>query len=154
MKLRINLNEAKAVDPKKVAADKKKVADKKKADDKKAADKKKVEDKKAADKKKADAKKKQLKEALRPMIAKMLKENFNEMSHDDNLEEMDLSALGISGADLETLKDAAPILGTILGVGGTFMVSYIKALRAAKTPEEKERLKKALSSQISKSKGH
>lgn len=56
-------------------------------------------------------------------------------------------------AEMDLLQQAAPILGTILGVGGTFIASYVKALKSAKTPKEKEELNKALRNQINKSKG-
>jgi hypothetical protein len=56
-------------------------------------------------------------------------------------------------SEMDLLQQAAPILGTILGVGGTFLASYVKALKSAKTPEEKEKLNQALRNQMNKSKG-
>jgi hypothetical protein len=56
-------------------------------------------------------------------------------------------------SEMDLLQQAAPILGTILGVGGTFLASYVKALKSAKTPKEKEELNKALRNQMNKSKG-
>jgi len=51
------------------------------------------------------------------------------------------------------LADAAPILATLLGVGGTLAASIIADLRKAKTPEEKKQVLQSVASQISKSKG-
>lgn len=70
------------------------------------------------------------------METKVAEEDINEISS-----EMDL------------LQQAAPILGTILGVGGTFLATYVKALKSAKTPEEKEKLKQDIRNQMNKSKG-
>ena len=105
MKIRINLTEVKTpVDPKKAAADKK-AADKKAADKKaaakEAADKKAEEKEKAAEKKKAADKKAKLKESLRPMIAKMIKENngFGATVEEEGLQEDALNEV-----DMETLK--------------------------------------------------
>ena len=56
-------------------------------------------------------------------------------------------------SEMDLLQQAAPILGTILGVGGTFLASYVKALKSAKTPEEKKKLNQALRNQMNKSKG-
>lgn len=56
-------------------------------------------------------------------------------------------------SEMDLLQQAAPILGTILGVGGTFLATYVKALKSAKTPEEKEKLKQAIRNQMNKSKG-
>jgi hypothetical protein len=70
MKIRISLTEAKkAVDPKKVAVDKKEEA--KKVADKKKDDKKKVEDKKKK------ATKAKLKESLYPLVMKLINESKN-----------------------------------------------------------------------------
>lgn len=51
------------------------------------------------------------------------------------------------------LADAAPILATLLGVGGTLAISIVNDLRKAKTPEEKKQVLQSLASQINKSKG-
>ncbi len=51
------------------------------------------------------------------------------------------------------LADAAPILATLLGVGGTLAASIIADLRKAKTPEEKKQVLQSVANQISKSKG-
>jgi hypothetical protein len=51
------------------------------------------------------------------------------------------------------LADAAPILATLLGVGGSIAAALVSDLRKAKTPEEKKRVLQNVSSQISKSKG-
>jgi hypothetical protein len=51
------------------------------------------------------------------------------------------------------LADAAPILATLLGVGGTLAASIINDLRKAKTPEEKKQVLQSVAGQISKSKG-
>jgi hypothetical protein len=52
----------------------------------------------------------------------------------------------------DLLNDLMPILGTILGVGGTFAVMFYNALKG-KSKEEKEQILKQISSQISNSKG-
>jgi hypothetical protein len=51
------------------------------------------------------------------------------------------------------LADAAPILATLLGVGGSIAAALVSDLRKAKTPEEKKQILQSLSSQISRSKG-
>jgi hypothetical protein len=51
------------------------------------------------------------------------------------------------------MADAAPILATLLGVGGTLAASIINDLRKAKTPEEKKQVLQSVAGQISKSKG-
>ena len=71
-------------------------------------------------------------------------------AEDLELVEGDLNEIS---SEMDLLQQAAPILGTILGVGGTFLASYVKALKSAKTPKEKEELNKALRNQINKSKG-
>ena len=107
MKIRINLTEVKApVDPKKAAADKK-AADKKAADKKAAA--KLAAEKKAEDKEKEAKKKAKLKESLRPMITKMIKENNGfgaslEGLEEDTLEEVDMQLINDIVA---TISDAA-----------------------------------------------
>ncbi len=52
------------------------------------------------------------------------------------------------------LADAAPILATLLGVGGTLAAAIVSDLRKAKTPEEKKQVLQSISNQISKSKGY
>ncbi len=49
--------------------------------------------------------------------------------------------------------DAAPILATLLGVGGSLAAAIISDLRKAKTPEEKKKVLQSVSAQISRSKG-
>jgi hypothetical protein len=51
------------------------------------------------------------------------------------------------------MADAAPILATLLGVGGSLAAAIISDLRKAKTPEEKKRVLQSVAGQISKSKG-
>jgi hypothetical protein len=51
------------------------------------------------------------------------------------------------------MADAAPILATLLGVGGSLAAAIINDLRKAKTPEEKKRVLQSVAGQISKSKG-
>jgi hypothetical protein len=51
------------------------------------------------------------------------------------------------------MADAAPILATLLGVGGSIAAALINDLRKAKTPEEKKRVLQSVAGQISKSKG-
>jgi type II secretory pathway component PulF len=51
------------------------------------------------------------------------------------------------------LADAAPILATLLGVGGTLAAAIVSDLRKAKTPEEKKQVLQSLASQINRSKG-
>jgi len=145
MKIRINLTEAKApVDPKKAAADKK-AADKKAADKKaaakKVADKKAEEKEKAAEKKKALDKKAKLKESLRPMIAKMIKENngFGNSLEEEGLQEdmLDESTMEIVNQAMQSFSDIAEhgsvqtkVLGQVLqalGVAG-MSIPVIKAI--------------------------
>jgi hypothetical protein len=75
----------------------------------------------------------------------------------DDMEEMETKVaeggLDEISSEMDLLQQAAPILGTILGVGGTFLATYVKALKSAKTPEEKEKLKQAIRNQMNKSKG-
>ena len=49
--------------------------------------------------------------------------------------------------------DAAPILATLLGVGGSLAAAIISDLRKAKTPEEKKQVLQSIAGQITKSKG-
>ena len=49
--------------------------------------------------------------------------------------------------------DAAPILATLLGVGGSLAAAIISYLRKAKTPEEKKQVLQSIAGQITKSKG-
>ncbi len=51
------------------------------------------------------------------------------------------------------LADAAPILATLLGVGGTLAAAIVSDLRKAKTPEEKKQVLQNLAAQINRSKG-
>jgi hypothetical protein len=51
------------------------------------------------------------------------------------------------------MADAAPILATLLGVGGSLAAAIISDLRKAKTPEEKKQVLQSIAGQITKSKG-
>ena len=139
MRIRINLTEAKKpVDPKKVAADKK--AEAKKVDVKKVDVKKKADDKKKVENKKKEAAKKKLKESLRPLVQKMLAENFTDLSQDEK-------GLGnvIKGISMEedTLNEIDPssidwsVIATGLGAIGlsTMIIDKIHGLWQKKFPQ-------------------
>jgi hypothetical protein len=126
MKIRINLTEAKAIDPKKKIADKK-AEDKKKADAKKVAEKK-VEDKKKEDKKKADAKKK-LKESLYPMVKGMLAE-VADIEDMPAMEEDTLNEIDPGSIDWSTVAAAMGAIGL-----APVLIDKIHTLWKKKFPE-------------------
>lgn len=126
MKIRINLTEAKALeDPKKAAADKK-AADKKAAEKKAAA--KAAAEKKSEEKEKEAKKKAKLKESLRPLIAKMIKENNGFGS---SLEEEGLEEDMIGEVDMKLINDVIQALSDAANHGGSSEARGIgKALMA------------------------
>ena len=79
-----------------------------------------------------------------------------------NLDEISLGGIDIMdmlqkllNLNPQQLEGALPILGTILGVGGTIATSVVRDLMKAKgkTPEEKKQILQNISSQIRRSKG-
>jgi hypothetical protein len=83
----------------------------------------------------------QLKEMIRQELQGVLAEK-KKMKGEDKLDE----------AGVGTLTDPNFIAGaaTLLGVGGTLLITYINALRKAKTPEEKAKIKADLGKAIEK----
>jgi len=101
---------------------------------------------------KMENKKKLTKDELKEMVRQELQGVIAEkkkMKDEDKKEKMDES----EELSESLLADAAPILATLLGVGGTLAASIIADLRRAKTPEEKKQVLQSVANQISKSKG-
>jgi hypothetical protein len=101
---------------------------------------------------KMENKKKLTKDELKEMVRQELQGVIAEkkkMKDEDKKEKMDES----EELSENLLADAAPILATLLGVGGTLAASIIADLRRAKTPEEKKQVLQSVANQISKSKG-
>jgi hypothetical protein len=97
-------------------------------------------------------KKKMTKDELKEMVRQELQAVLAEkkkVKDEDKKEKIDEN----EDVNESLLADAAPILATLLGVGGTLAVSIVNDLRKAKTPEEKKQVLQSLASQISKSKG-
>ena len=97
-------------------------------------------------------KKKMTKDELKEMVRQELQAVLAEkkkMKDEDKKEKIDEN----EEVSESLLADAAPILATLLGVGGTLAASIINDLRKAKTPEEKKQVLQSVASQISKSKG-
>ena len=92
-------------------------------------------------------KKKMTKDELKEMIRQELQGTLSEKKKSADKEKMDEGDLNEN-----LLNDLMPILGTILGVGGTFAVMFYNALKG-KSKEEREQILKQISSQISNSKG-
>ncbi len=97
-------------------------------------------------------KKKMTKDELKEMVRQELQAVLAEkkkMKDEDKKEKIDEN----EEVSESLLADAAPILATLLGVGGTLAASIINDLRKAKTPEEKKQVLQSVANQISKSKG-
>ena len=97
-------------------------------------------------------KKKMTKDELKEMVRQELQAVLAEkkkVKGEDKKEKIDEN----EDVSESLLADAAPILATLLGVGGTLAASIINDLRKAKTPEEKKQVLQSVASQISKSKG-
>jgi type II secretory pathway component PulF len=97
-------------------------------------------------------KKKMTKDELKEMVRQELQAVLAEkkkVKGEDKKEKIDEN----EDVNESLLADAAPILATLLGVGGTLAISIVNDLRKAKTPEEKKQVLQSLASQISKSKG-
>jgi len=97
-------------------------------------------------------KKKMTKDELKEMVRQELQAVLAEkkkVKDEDKKEKIDEN----EDVSESLLADAAPILATLLGVGGTLAASIIADLRKAKTPEEKKQVLQSVASQISKSKG-
>jgi hypothetical protein len=97
-------------------------------------------------------KKKMTKDELKEMVRQELQAVLAEkkkVKGEDKKEKIDEN----EDVSESLLADAAPILATLLGVGGTLAASIIADLRKAKTPEEKKQVLQSVASQISKSKG-
>ena len=89
-----------------------------------------------------------LKEMVRQELQAVLAEK-KKVKDEDKKEKMDES----EEVSENLMADAAPILATLLGVGGSLAAAIISDLRKAKTPEEKKRVLQSVAGQISKSKG-
>jgi hypothetical protein len=97
-------------------------------------------------------KKKMTKDELKEMVRQELQAVLAEkkkVKDEDKKEKIDEN----EEVSESLLADAAPILATLLGVGGTLAISIVNDLRKAKTPEEKKQVLQSLASQISRSKG-
>jgi tRNA A22 N-methylase len=94
-------------------------------------------------------KKKMTKDELKEMVRQELQAVLAEKKKVKGEEKLDES----EEVSESLFADAAPILATLLGVGGTLAASIIADLRKAKTPEEKKQVLQSVASQISKSKG-
>ena len=97
-------------------------------------------------------KKKMTKDELKEMVRQELQAVLAEkkkVKGEDKKEKIDEN----EDVNESLLADAAPILATLLGVGGTLAISIVNDLRKAKSPEEKKQVLQSLASQISKSKG-
>jgi hypothetical protein len=99
--------------------------------------------------KEMENKKKMTKDELKEMVRQQLQAVLSEKKKSaEDKEKLDES----EELDESLLMDAAPILATLLGVGGTFAISFYNALKG-KSKAEKEEILKAISGQISRSKG-
>ena len=97
-------------------------------------------------------KKKMTKDELKEMVRQELQAILAEkkkVKDEDKKEKIDEN----EEVSESLFADAAPILATLLGVGGTLAISIVNDLRKAKSPEEKKQVLQSLASQISKSKG-
>ena len=90
----------------------------------------------------------ELKERVRQEIQSVLAEKKKAKDEDkkDKLDENEEVSESL-------FADAAPILATLLGVGGSLAAAIISDLRKAKTPEEKKQVLQSIAGQITKSKG-
>jgi hypothetical protein len=99
-----------------------------------------------------NTKKKMTKDELKEMVRQELQAVLAEkkkVKDEDKKEKIDEN----EEVSESLLADAAPILATLLGVGGSIAAALVSDLRKAKTPEEKKQILQSLSSQISRSKG-
>ena len=97
-------------------------------------------------------KKKMTKDELKEMVRQELQSVLAEKKKakdEENKEKIDEN----EEVSENLMADAAPILATLLGVGGSLAAAIISDLRKAKTPEEKKRVLQSVAGQISKSKG-
>jgi type II secretory pathway component PulF len=97
-------------------------------------------------------KKKMTKDELKEMVRQELQAvlaDKKKLKGEDKKEKIDEN----EDVSESLLADAAPILATLLGVGGTLAAAIVSDLRKAKTPEEKKQVLQSLASQISRSKG-
>ena len=97
-------------------------------------------------------KKKMTKDELKEMVRQELQAVLAEkkkVKGEDKKEKIDEN----EDVSESLLADAAPILATLLGVGGTLAAAIVSDLRKAKTPEEKKQVLQSLASQINRSKG-
>lgn len=102
--------------------------------------------------KEMENKKKMTKDELKEMVRQELQAVLAEkkkVKGEDKKEKIDEN----EDVSESLLADAAPILATLLGVGGTLAAAIVSDLRKAKTPEEKKQVLQSLASQISRSKG-
>ena len=90
----------------------------------------------------------QLKEMVRQELQAVLAEK-KKVKDEDKKDKLDEN----EEVSENLMADAAPILATLLGVGGSLAAAIINDLRKAKTPEEKKRVLQSVAGQISKSKG-
>jgi hypothetical protein len=97
-------------------------------------------------------KKKMTKDELKEMVRQELQSVLAEKKKakdEENKEKIDEN----EEVSESLMADAAPILATLLGVGGSLAAAIISDLRKAKTPEEKKQVLQSIAGQISKSKG-
>jgi len=100
-----------------------------------------------------NTKKKMTKDELKEMVRQELQAVLAEkkkMKDEDKKEKIDEN----EEVAESLLADAAPIIATLLGVGGTLAAAIVSDLRKAKTPEERKQILQSISNQISKSKGY
>jgi hypothetical protein len=99
--------------------------------------------------KEMENKKKMTKDELKEMVRQELQAVLAEKKKVKGEEKLDES----EEVSESLFADAAPILATLLGVGGSLAAAIISDLRKAKTPEEKKQVLQSIAGQISKSKG-
>ena len=97
-------------------------------------------------------KKKMTKDELKEMVRQQLQAVLSEkkkVEDEDKKDKLDEN----EEVSENLMADAAPILATLLGVGGSLAAAIISDLRKAKTPEEKKQVLQSIAGQITKSKG-
>lgn len=102
--------------------------------------------------KEMENKKKMTKDELKEMVRQELQAVLAEkkkVKDEDKKEKIDEN----EEVSESLMADAAPILATLLGVGGTLAAAIVSDLRKAKTPEEKKQVLQSLAAQINRSKG-
>ena len=102
--------------------------------------------------KEMENKKKMTKDELKEMVRQELQAVLAEkkkVKDEDKKEKIDEN----EEVSESLFADAAPILATLLGVGGSLAAALISDLRKAKTPEEKKQLLQRIATQITRSKG-